>query len=301
MAVKKAAENSAIETDISNREELRYSYIEIAAFYVGVVSNRDLQQAFNLSPPAASNTIRKYKEVAPDNLAYSTEYRGHVPTANFKAKFADLSPAAVLPQLESIQFSPVGTELTRHLSRLPHATLPFPQRFPTPNTLAVITRAIMRDQIIEVSYQSLGQNPQSRRIRPHALVNTGVRWHLRGYDYANTRYGDFVLSRFTKAKFHATTSDEYGQENDQLWQEEIKVNLIAHPKLSESHRATIEYDYGMKGGMLPVKLRKALVPYLLIILNVDYTPDNHFDPKRYQLALANVDEVEPLIGWLLAQ
>jgi len=56
-------------------------------------------------------------------------------------------------------------------------------------------------------------------------------------------------------------------------------------------------DYGAKGDMITIEVRRALLGYLLQRLRVDTSPDHSLNPEAYQLIIANRDEVEPFAEW----
>ena len=75
----------------------RLQFIEIMAFYTGVISRSTLARAFGISDPAATKDLKLYNEYAPDNLNYNPALFGFEPSENFQPVFSDLDPAVVLP------------------------------------------------------------------------------------------------------------------------------------------------------------------------------------------------------------
>ncbi len=175
--------------------------------------------------------------------------------------------------------------------------LPYPQGLPTAAVeslslprlaeLAVVTRAIYRMQVLEVTYVSLNSGKASRQIVPHALVDNGQRWHVRAYDRTNSRFSDFVITRISKAVM--TDGGEVANNErpaaDEQWNRTVELKLIPHPKLE--HKGAVEADYGMKSGALTVRCRAAVAGYALRRWGVDCSQDHHLSESEYQLALAN--------------
>ena len=56
-------------------------------------------------------------------------------------------------------------------------------------------------------------------------------------------------------------------------------------------------DYNAKDDVIEVKLRRALIGYLLRQLSVDTSSDHSQDPKQFQLIVLNREEVEPFASW----
>jgi hypothetical protein len=181
---------------------------------------------------------------------------------------------------------------------LPTASLPLPARLPGREVLAQITRAIHGHRKLRVSYRSLSdrESPESRTIEPHALVDTGLRWHVRAYSEDTYDFRDFVLSRFVAAECLdelAESSAEY----DEDWVEMLTLKLGPHAGLEVQKRRSLLLDYGSGGEFIEVAVRRALVGYVLHRLNVDTTKDHSLNPQAYQLMLLNRDEIEPFAAW----
>jgi hypothetical protein len=56
-------------------------------------------------------------------------------------------------------------------------------------------------------------------------------------------------------------------------------------------------DYGCETDIIEIKIRRALIGYLLQQLSVDTTDDHSLNPKKYQLVILNRDEIEPFAAW----
>ena len=284
--------------DVKWATRQRLQYIEIMAWYAGVVTRSDVVRAFGLSDPAATKDLKLYSDLAPGNLVYNHSVFGFVPGEGFAAVFADLAPTAVLPIIAAnlaVANGPYGDVL---VYGLPTAALPLPARLPGPQTLAQITRAIHGRRRLRVSYRSLSdRDSQAQRIlEPHTLVNTGIRWHVRAYSEDTCDFRDFVLSRIVAAECleaHAESGEPY----DDDWVEWVGLQLAPHSGLDAARRESLLLDYGASGEVIEVKVRRALLGYVLQRLNVDTTPDHSLNPNAYQLMLLNRDEIEPFAAW----
>lgn len=279
----------------------RLEYIEVMAFYTGVVTRSDVARAFGISDPAATKDLKLYGELAPGNLTYTQSVFGFVPTAEFRPVFADLSPARVLPLLASNLAVAGGPYGDRSIYGLPAERLPLPARLPPAEILAQITRAIRGRRKLSAAYHSLTGSgaPEHRILEPHALVDTGLRWHVRAYAADRYEFRDFVLSRFSAAQCLTETA-ESEPEHDEDWVEILRLKLAPHVGLDEKQRAAIRLDYGAQDGVIELSVRRALTGYVLQRLAVDTTADHRLDPRTHQLMLLNRDEVEPFAAWALA-
>ena len=284
--------------DVKWATRQRLQYIEIMAWYTGVVTRSDVARAFGLSDPAATKDLKLYSDLAPGNLVYNHSVFGFVPGDGFAAVFADLAPAVVLPVIAAnlaVANGPYGNEL---VYGLPTASLPLPARLPGPQTLAQITRAIHGRRKLRVSYRSLSsrESGAERVLEPHTLVNTGLRWHVRAYSEDTCDFRDFVLSRIVEAAC-LDMAAESGEQYDDDWVESVSLMLAPHAGLDAARRESLLLDYGASGEVIEVNVRRALLGYVLQRLSVDTTPDHTLNPNAYQLMLLNRDEIEPFAAW----
>lgn len=290
----------ALQQDIKWNTRQRLQYIEIMAWYSGVISRSDLARTFGLSDPAATKNLKHYSDLAPNNLIYQQSVFGFVPSDSFTAMFADLSPAVALPLMadnQAIISQPFGE---MPVYGIPTAELPLPARYPSKEVLAQITRAIRHHRKIEASYHSLSGSIEPRVIEPHALVNNGLRWHIRAYNNQSYDFRDFVLARFKDAHMldEAAASEAH---YDDDWIDTITIQLSPHPDLSRQKTLGLLLDYQMQDHILEIEVRRALAGYLLQRLSVDTTSDHHLNANAFQLIVANRSEIEPYCGWVFSE
>ena len=290
----------------ANRQRLQY--IEIMAFYTGVVSRSDVAKTFGLSDAAATKDINLYNQIAPQNLLYRHAVFGFEPSEHFKAVIADLSPEKALPLIAN-NLTMAGGALDQYLVYgVEVDTLPTPTRLPPKEILAEIIRATKHRKKLQIHYLSLSERHQEsvgdenstvyqRTIEPHALINTGLRWHIRAYNEETFDFRDFVLSRIQEAK-QLNDKAESSPEFDDNWVETITVQLSPHPKLNAHQRQSLLIDYQAVDEIIEINVRGALLGYLLQRLSVDTTIDYSMNPNAYQLVIVNRDEIEPFAEWV---
>ena len=287
----------------ANRQRLQY--IEIMAFYTGVVSRSDVARTFGLSDAAATKDINLYNQIAPDNLIYKHAVFGFIPSERFEAVIADLTPQTALPMIAN-NLTMVGGADSQHLVYgIPVEPLPLPTRLPTKEILAQIFRATRHNKKLLVEYQSLSdrhaeeeQQNNQRIIEPHAIINTGLRWHVRAYNEETFDFRDFVLSRISSATIQKDDA-ESSSEFDDNWVEMVTVQLTPHPGLSERKQQSLLLDYAAEDGIIELTVRGSLLAYLLQRLSVDTSADNSMNPNAYQLVIVNREEIEPFAEWIL--
>ena len=229
----------------------RLQFIEVMAYYTGVISRSTLATAFGISDPAATKDLKLYNELAADNLKYNPSLFGFVPTDNFQALFAELKPAAVLPMIANNLLAIDNPANDDKLYGITVDKLPLPTRLPDKEVLSQIIRAIRGKHKLSMVYHSLSnrESDQQRIIEPHAIVNNGLRWHIRAYSEDNYDFRDFVLSRIANAHMLDESAESSSQYDDD-WMEIISIKLKPHPELNEKQRLTLKYDYNMTDDMI---------------------------------------------------
>ena len=284
--------------DIKQATRQRLEFIEVMAFYTGVVTRSDVARVFGLSDAAATKDLKLYGEMAPDNLIYKHNVFGFVPSDSFVEMFADLEPARVLPMIAANLPRTGSTDEETPVYGVTVESLPLPNRLPGKQVLAQIIRAIRNRKKLTVIYRSLsgrGSN-EARILEPHSLINTGTRWHFRAYNEETYDFRDFVLSRVLDAKLLDEDAESSAQYDDD-WMELVSLKLTPHPKLSEEQRIILMTDYSAKDNVIEIEVRRALIGYVLQRLSVDTTSDHSMNPSAYQLIVMNRDEIEPFAGW----
>ena len=284
--------------DVKWATRQRLQFIEVLAWYTGVVTRSAVARAFGNSDAAATKDLKLYNDLAPGNLIYNHNVFGFVPHNSFQPLFADLSPAVVLPILAAnlaVTDAPYGTELIYGVAT---ASLPLPARLPSMQTLAQITRAIHRRSKLRIQYRSLSDQDslKERILEPHTLVDTGLRWHMRAYQETSYDFRDFVLSRISEAECLDAPAESNLQYDDD-WVEYVNLRLAPHAGLDAPQRTSLLLDYGASDEVIEINVRRALLGYLLQRLNIDTTPDHAMNPNACQLMLLNRDEIEPFAAW----
>jgi len=292
----KSLDKMLAEVKWSTRQRLQY--IEIMAFYCGVVSRTDVARAFGISDAAATKDLAQYGKLVPNNLIYRQSHFGYVPGPEFHPCVADLSPEAVLPMLALNLTGMSGPYGEQRIFNIPAEQLSPPARLPDREITAQVTRAVAQRKKLRIQYRSLSdrESDQERVIEPHSLCHNGLRWHVRAYNEETFDFRDFVLSRIAAAGMMDEAA-ESSSEFDEDWMERVSLELVPHPGLVEKKRLTLLMDYGAEDGVITIEVRRALLGYLLQRLRVDTSPDHSFNPNAYQLIVANRDEVEPFAEW----
>jgi hypothetical protein len=82
---------------------------------------------------------------------------------------------------------------------------------------------------------------------------------------------DFVLGRVVAAEWPGR--QVAGLPEDAAWREQVRVRLRVNPELDERQREALSLDYGLVDERMELRVRRAMLPYLLADLFID--PQGH--------------------------
>ncbi len=277
---------------LSSAQRERLAYIEFRIWFFGRVTRKDVLTRFGLATAAGTRDLALYQKLAPRNLDYTGKAYHYLPS--FTPLFRH-APERVLSALTS-GFGD-GDRLTTS-AWLSHE-VPARLNQPQPDVIATITRAIVGQYPLCLTYHSMKTGAVEREIVPHSLVDSGLRWHVRAYDRTKGAFRDLVLTRMDnlRASTSAAVAPQEQKEADQQWQRLVDLELIPHPR--HPHPQSITCDYGMTDGVLRVRLRAAVVGYVLRQWQVDCSTGTSPD-HTWRLKLANTDCLRGLENNVLA-
>jgi hypothetical protein len=267
--------------DVTQLQRERLFYIDFLACFLGRLSRTDLTGRFDISGAAATRDIAFYRALAPGNISLDPSTKTYRSGPGFQPLFPHDPARALQAVTEGLGDAMAGPPV-------PHVRAEHPLRLNQPRleVLAPLTRAIAGSHAVEVSYNSLTSGETIREIVPHALVDTGVRWHVRAYDRRRGRFGDFVLTRIAAARgLPGRVAESEGREVDDQWMRHVILELVPHPGLVRPE--PIMRDYDMSDGVLRVRLRAAVCGYALVHWAVDISLDHRLDPAQHHLWLRN--------------
>ena len=90
---------------------------------------------------------------------------------------------------------------------------------------------------------------------PLALVDNGVRWHVRAFDRLRKHFTDFVPTRMEDVEVLETSPigrEERADQDDQ-WSRIIELKLVPHP--NHPRPEIVQMDYPMQDGVFTVSGR----------------------------------------------
>lgn len=269
-------------SQIAQAQRDRLAFVELRLRFLGEIRRQDIVNRFGIQAAAATRDLALYKDLGPKNLEYNTKSKVYARTTRFNPVF-DFHPQRVLTWL-SQSFGDVEPSQPKPV--LPCDLAPNSVNVDL-EVLSVLTRAIHSQSVVEVSYRSLSSGLTTRELAPFAIANNGNRWHIRGFDRRSQEFRDFVLNRVVDAQLVSSELQPHETvANDIQWNRIVEIELVPHPA-NVQHPDTVEAEFGMKGGVLNLKVRASMVGYLMRSWNVDCTGDHSLKGTEYLLWLKN--------------
>ena len=267
---------------LSQTQRERLAFIDFRLYFMGEVGRPDLANRFGVAPAAATRDLALYREVAPQNIEFDGSNKIYRIGKEFVPLF-EHAPQRVLSALSLGFGDGVNGESQPMLPCESPAVLSSPRM----DVLAPICRAIRAKRPVEIRYHSMSNGESERVIVPFALVNTGLRWHVRAFDRKSGEFRDFVVTRIEAP----TLVDEEPKanerpDNDIQWTRIVEMDLVPHPRLSRPE--IIRMDYGMTdGSSIRMRVRAAVAGYMLLRWSVDASPDHSLKEEQYRLWLSD--------------
>lgn len=270
--------------ELASAQRERLAYIEFRLWFFGEVTRKSVLDRFGVATAAGTRDLVLYRDLAPQNAEYEGKVYRYLPT------FKPLFQHKVHRVLSALTSGFGDGERSNEGAVIPHEV---PARLNQPNLddLAKVTRAIHGGYPLKLSYHSMKTGQVAREIVPHALVDSGLRWHVRAFDRTKGEFRDLVLTRMEKlttfkpGSASATVHAHERQSADAQWLQMLELFLVPHP--AHKHPASVERDFGMTKGVLRVTARAAMAGYVLRQWQVDCSPDASLQGAQYRLRLEN--------------
>lgn len=258
----------------------RLSHIDFKLYFLGELRRADVVDRFETGPAGATRDIALYREIAPENLELDGATKTYRPSETFVPLF-DHAPQRVLTALSQGFGEGIGDQLQPMI----RCEIPAALTLPKMSVLAPITRAIHRGKAVRLGYTSVETGHTERVIVPLALVDIGLRWHVRAYCRLRQEFRDFVFTRMDTPVVieDSQAQREESPDQDVQWSRIIELDLVPHP--SHKRPEIIAMDYPMVDGVMKVKVRAANAGYMLRRWSVDCSPNHRLEGLEYALWL----------------
>ncbi len=266
--------------DLTQPQRDRLAFVELRVRFIGEIRRQDLVSRFGIQSAAATRDLALYKDLAPGNIDYDPKGKAYVLGLDFRPVF-DFSPERTLSWLTQS----FGDGEPMRLKAWVASESPSRLTLPDLDVLASVTRAIHQECPLRVQYYSISSGCTEREVVPFALIDNGLRWHGRAFDRKSQEFRDFVITRIKSPvvlKGQPVASHETNDQDIQ-WTRIVELELVPHP--DQPRPEITEMDYGMRDGVLRMKLRAAVAGYTLRRWSVDCSADHSLRGPEYRLWL----------------
>jgi hypothetical protein len=235
--------------DLTQPQRDRLAFVELRVRFIGEIRRQDLVTRFGIQSAAASRDLALYKELAP---ATSTTTPRASPTSwgRTSGPYSTFPPERVLSWLTQ----GFGDGEPMRLKAWVASESPSRLTHPDLDVLASVTRAIHQECPLGIEYHSISSGRTEREIVPFALIDNGLRWHVRAFDRKSQEFRDFVITRIKRPvvlKGQPVAPHEMSDQDIQ-WTRIVELELVPHP--DQPRPEITEMDYGMQDGVLRMKL-----------------------------------------------
>lgn len=273
--------------DVPQRWETRQRlrFIESRLYWNGRINRSDLVDFFGISQPQASADLSLYQKLSPSNCCYDKSAKTYKAGDPFKPVFLD-------PSLDQfLGYLLLGDGFLGDAPEL--SQMPSPQREVNPDIMRHLLMSIRENSAVKIKYQSMSRpDPSWRWIAPHAFGHDGYRWHVRAFCSDRNSFLDFVVGRI--GEISDTRHSDSNPENDQAWHDHVEVLIGPHKRLTPSQADVIEREYNMSKGTSIIRVRKAMLFYVLSHFRLESDAHN---PPFVHIRLINT-EIRTLIAGL---
>ncbi|OJZ15646.1 MAG: WYL domain-containing protein [Thiobacillus sp. 63-78] len=266
---------------LSHAQRERLAYVDFRLYFFGEIGRPDLIERFGVAPAGATRDLALYREIVPQNITFDGSHKIYRIGQAFVPLF-EHAPQRVLSAL-ALGFGD-GVNTGAH-SLLPCES-PTALSNPRMDVLAPVCRAIHVKRPVAIRYHSMSSGESERVIVPFALVDTGLRWHVRAFDRKRGEFRDFVVTRIeTPMLLDEEPQANERPDNDIQWTRIVELDFVPHPRLERPE--IIKMDYGITDGSIRMRVRAAVAGYMLLRWSVDCSPDHRLKEEQYRLWLSD--------------
>lgn len=164
-----------------------------------------------------------------------------------------------------------------------------------PAVFAAVFQAIAAGTALRMVYRSMSTPAGTARlVYPHALVRAPRRWHMRAWCSERESFRDFTLGRVASIE-GVDESAPRGRKEDDEWNTQLELELVAHPALSLEQQEMIAGEYFGGEKSMRLKVRQCLAAYVIQDLRLSTDAQKQVPPE-YQLLVGNAATLPPLFS-----
>jgi len=266
--------------DLIQPQRHRLGFVKLRVRFIGEIRRQYLVSRFAIQSASASRDLALYKDLIPGNIDYDSKGKSYILGPDFHPVF-DFPPERVLPWLTQ----GFGDGEPMRLKAWVASESPSRLTHPDLDVLASVTRAIHLECPLAIEYHSISNGKAKRQIVPFALIDNGLRWHVRAFDRKSKEFRDFVITRIKQPQVLKGEKPAPHERSDQdiQWTRIVELDLVPHP--DQPRPEITEMDYRMEDGAMRLKLRAATTGYILRKWSVDCSPDHSLRGHEFRLWL----------------
>lgn len=270
----------SVET-LSQTQRERLAYIDFRLCFFGEIGRPNLIERFGIAPAGATRDLALYRDIAPQNISFDGSHK----TYRIGQAFAPLFEHAPQRVLSALALG-FGDGVNDAMQPLLPCESPSALSSPRMDVLAPICRAIHAKRPVAIRYHSMSSGESARVIVPFALVDTGLRWHVRAFDRKSQAFRDFVITRIeAPTLLNEEPQPHERPDHDIQWTRIVELDLVPHPRLERPE--IIQMDYAMTDGSIRMRVRAAVAGYMLLRWSVDASPNHSLTEEQYRLWLSD--------------
>jgi len=266
---------------LSHAQRERLAYVDFRLYFFGEIGRPDLIERFGVAPAGATRDLALYREIVPQNITFDGSHKIY----RIGQAFVPLFEHATQRVLSALALG-FGDGVNTGAHSLLPCESPTALSNPRMDVLAPVCRAIHVKRPVAIRYHSMSSGESERVIVPFALVDTGLRWHVRAFDRKRGEFRDFVVTRIeTPMLLDEEPQANERPDSDIQWTRIVELDFVPHPRLERPE--IIKMDYGITDGSIRMRVRAAVAGYMLLRWSVDCSPDHRLKEEQYRLWLSD--------------
>lgn len=230
-------------------------FVELFAWWNGLLSRQDLVDEFGVSAQQASAMIQTYLELNPKAMEYCLKKRRYVASPKMKCIFEEPSLLTEIQKDSFINHNQVSVPIVESDSQVKRYLL----------------TAIRLNRIIKLKYNDIQAGETvALEVAPTSISFDGSRYFLRAFNYASNSFLTLHLLRIDSIQW---PEKELPKELpvDAEWHEYIDLKFSINENLGLGDIKELMADYGLKdkSDSISIKCKKAMKSYVLNRMEID--------------------------------
>lgn len=271
-----------INDDTDLLQEERFKFIDFLLFFKGRLMRSELVEVLDIGTATASRCIKAFLKLNSGKARFISPRHGYIADTTYLPKYQH----DALIALQYLAYSEKNSRFNVKSFGAPRYS--FHPEIGS-NVVAPITRAIVTDTDITMSYTSIRSGRSMKIVKPHSVFESSGLWYFRAFDREHTEFRTFRFSRVIEScQIESVAAGAKPQDDE--WNRKRTVTLLPHPKNPNPMAQML--DLGMsEDGTRTLNISEALLGFALTDLRVDCSAGSKLDFREYPLALASRDEL----------